>query len=224
MSLFERTVGRVVAVLAFRKMTTLPTAAGVGIEILSDAASGAASETASAALRATELLRSRSAVHLRWLTRCPRRIVVLSGMKSIAAYDARTRSVFLAHDTASRHDDAGIATLLAHEATHARLADAGVRLRVHDVRRRRRVEKRCVREQLEALERIDSTHYLIPWSRELLKATNEPELTPSLAARSQIAQRGYRRMRHQGVPRWIARVAVAIAAGRRKPSRGSLVP
>ena len=172
-----------------------------------------APETLLATNEAIRMLQECSVVHLRWMRRCVNQIVLTAPMQAPAAFERFTRRVLLSCDVGAQHDSAAIATFLAHEVSHARLSACGVRVTGAQVELQRRVERRCVREQLEAIQRIDSNHYLVPWSCELLLAEAEPQLTPSVTQVRARTQRAYRRIRAGGYPRWIGRLAVCIGVG-----------
>lgn len=173
-----------------------------------------------ATLRATQgaiaSLLACSAVHARWLNRCVNQVVFISPTHSPAAFERFTRSILLSCDIGTRYDVTAVATILAHEIAHARMAALGVRISRENLEFRRRVERRCVREQLEVVSRIDPDHYFVPWSRELLQPAGESQLTPSSEQSRATVQRTYRRIRAGGYPRWVGRVAVRLALGFRR--------
>lgn len=114
-----------------------------------------------------EILERISPVHTRWLRRFVNRVVLVPPLGPRASYRHRSRSVFLRDDSGVAHDALGLAAILAHEGTHARLcAHFGSRLML--LQTRARVEHRCVTEQLAVLRAGDPQHYLVEWSQELL--------------------------------------------------------
>lgn len=104
----------------------------------------------------------------RWLQRYVHRVVLVPAIGRRASYRHSSRSVFLRVDSAQAHDELGLAAILAHETTHARIC---ARLG-HWILRpasRARIEYRCVSEQLGVLLAEDESHYLVNWSRDLLE-------------------------------------------------------
>lgn len=201
--------------LVTRRMTMLGRSSEAGIRIV-DASAGhpAVAATHQATADAIDTLRALSAVHVRWMRRFVNQVVLVAPMGTPAAYESLTRSVFVGCDVGLQHDSAAVAAFLAHEIAHARVAATGLRLNSRHLALRRRVEQRCVREQLEALLRINPTHYLVPWFRVLLQPG--AELTPSPVQVRANVQRTYRRIRSGGYPRWTGRLAVCLAVGFRR--------
>ncbi len=157
------------------------------------------------------LLREHSGAHLRWLRRSVNQIVLANAMHAPAAFDWFSRTVFLSVDAGAQFDAAAIAAMIAHEATHARLSESGVGSSRATKAMRTRIERRCVREQLTVLERIDPQHAFVAWSRQLLETSDDTRLLPTEIDRRAIVQRAYRRVRLEGLPRWVGRVVVRIA-------------
>jgi HEXXH motif-containing protein len=113
------------------------------------------------------ILERLSPVHTRWFRRFVRRVVLVPSFGPRASYRHSSRSVFLRNDSATAHDEIGLAAILAHECTHARLCDTAGAL-VMRPKTRARVEQRCVSEQLDVLLAANQDHYLVAWSRDLL--------------------------------------------------------
>jgi hypothetical protein len=214
---FRKASSRVLARLLYRKLRVLDSEGVTGVRLLDGSAHfEGASDTFLGVQEAIAMLRDRSEVHARWLTRCANQIVLVPPMRAPAAFEPITRSVLLGCDVGSRHDSAAIAVFVTHEIAHARMAALGAPSARRNVELRRRIERRCVREQLEAILRIDPEHYLVPWSIDLLQLANESRLTPSKAQLSATAQRTYRRIRAGGYPKWVGRLGVRLALGLRR--------
>lgn len=128
--------------------------------------------TAEATVRLLEeawaLLEAHGTTYAQWLRRCVRRIVVAHVFRSRASFHFASRSVFLRSDTADAHDALGLAAILAHESSHARINETlGSLLLVGKTRAR--VEFRCVSNQLHLLSAVDGHHYLVNWSISMLQ-------------------------------------------------------
>jgi hypothetical protein len=160
-----------------------------------DASAGhpAALDTFQRAIEALSMLQERSAVHVRWLQRCVNQIVLVPAMHSMAAYERNTRSVYLNVELGRQYDAIAVAAAIVHEVTHARVSAFGLRPSGASVAWKGRLEHRCVREQLEALLRMNPDHQFVAWSRELLRSRAEEDLLPSAEDRRVIGQRSYRR-------------------------------
>lgn len=209
---------RLVARQMMRGMRSLGVDALTGVRMLDATADGVRDDGSIRRVReAHELLHAHEIAQARWLTRYVNQIILVEPMPVPAAFEHFSRSILLDRDAGSRFDGTGLAALLVHEAAHARMAGLGVRPAKETFSVRRRIERRCVREQLEVLLRIDPDHYFVPWSRELLSASGGEQLTPSQAQRSATLARTYRRVRQGGYPRWIGRLVVyaALALERR---------
>lgn len=112
------------------------------------------------------LLELHGATYVRWFQRCVRRVVVAGVFRARASYHAASQSVFLRSDSADAHDALGLAAILTHECSHARIsATLGTVVLVGTTKAR--VEARCVANQLQLLTAVDGNHYLVDWSRSL---------------------------------------------------------
>jgi hypothetical protein len=213
-------VARVLAGILYRKLPVLHTPVKTGIRLVDGSAGHeGAAETLLGVQDAIEMLFDCSQVHARWLSRCANRLVLTPPMRSPAAFERITRSILLSCDVGGRHDSAAIVTFLTHEIAHARVAALLGRSTTRDPELQKRVERRCVREQLGVILRLDPHHYLVSWSVELVQAANESRLIPSNEQVVAIAQRTYRRLRTGGYPRWVGRLGVRIAFGVRRARR-----
>ena len=197
----ERAVSRVAARLMTRDMHALGSKNAARIRLFDASACHPSMEDT---LRRTQeviaSLLACSGAHARWLHRCVNQVVFVRPTPSPGAFERFTRSILLSCDVGTRYDATAVATILAHEIAHARMASLGIRTSRRNREFRRRVESRCVREQLDAVRRIDPYHYFVPWSCELLQAPDESQLSPSPEHTRVAVQGTYRRIRAERFP------------------------
>lgn len=195
--------------LVARSMTAMGRERTTGVKVFDASAEDPnVLETHRLMLEAISMLDDHSKIHVRWMRRCVQQILLARSLGSPASFDQLGRSIFLDCTLGARYDAVAIAAMLAHEIAHSRVAMSGVRLSAKRFDLRVRVERRCVREQLEALLRIDQNHYFVRWSREVLDSGSESQFTRSSAEERAARRRVYRQMRERGVPRWISRITV----------------
>ena len=104
-----------------------------------------------------------------------------------------------------------IATVIVHEATHARLARCGVR---YDEKDRARIEAICVRGERAFAEKLQDGGAALSWVEG--HAELSPETFTDAAFAESRHQGGLDVLRHLGTPEWVLRTVLALAAVRRK--------
>jgi len=130
---------------------------------------------------------------LRRLRHDLRYIVVESQPAPSAHYDSTERACFVDTRYVNEWPVEYIAATLVHEAAHARIDRRGI---LYSNDKRRRIEQRCVREQ------IDFARLLPDDNTELL-AHLEANLDRVWYTDSMLWDRQLRTMRHLGMPRWV---------------------
>lgn len=200
---------RVISRLMAGSLTSVGCENSAGIEVFDASAEHSTMlETHRRTIDAITLLHETCPIHIQWMRRCAKRIVLARPLGSPASFDQVSQSIFLDCELGAHYDVVAIAAMLVHEIAHSRIAAAGVATSAKRLDLRVRVERRCVREQLEALLRIDPSHFFVQWSRELLESRAQSELLPTIDEESIARRRAYRRMRASGVPSWISRLTI----------------
>jgi len=168
---------------------------------------------------AARLLEEHSVHCVRWASRGVNQIVLARSPHARAAFHHGTRSLLLDCEVAEHYDAAAVATMIAHEVCHSRISVSGLRAGTRDRQLAARIERRCVREQLEVVFRIDPNHRFVEWSRELLVAEPTTLLRTEVDNRTAIARRLYRFVRSRRVPQSLARSLVRMFVGKSPADR-----
>lgn len=158
--------------------------------------------------RAYERLFDASPVHARWAQQGVERILFLDGSPHAAAFIAQGRQLILPLDLDDRFDVATVAMLLAHEAAHARLARAGFAAPYESLSAQVRVERRCAREQLDALRAVAPMHSSISWAETL--AADERLASRIGLGNARRTLPFARRLKRIGIPRAGRRIAIGL--------------
>lgn len=123
-----------------------------------------------------------------------------------SAYLSTSQTVLLTTQLLRLHDEATVAGVLVHEATHARINRWGIRA-WPDVLPR--IERRCLREQISWLERLSGRSDLVTHYRNWLEKS---WWTPQLRI-----ERNTKYFRELGMPDWMLKLYVYMAKPRTRP-------
>ena len=129
------------------------------------------------------------------------RRVLAAYIPVFALYHSGSATIFVQHELIAEQDAKGIAVLLVHEATHARIAHAGVKLNPQN---KLQVERRCYLEQIDFASQLRGGAPLVEWSLNGLSAL----LDVKVAAQGEVAlhEQQLLNLEEQGAPSWLVRV------------------
>lgn len=135
-----------------------------------------------------------------------------------AHFDSRVWSCVFNARNFDDHYDVAIASMLVHEATHARLWRAGVR---YEEPLRYRVERACYRQQLNFVRRLPAEAGRDAWvayqSAELAALSAENYSDAAFLKRRDLARwRHLRDQRARGVPAWLIRATTGFGESLRR--------
>ena len=122
------------------------------------------------------------------------RLIAITRARSAAEYIRAASACFLDARYVELRTPEVVAAAIVHEATHARIDRRGIRARA-DLRVR--IERRCVREEIAFLSRLDNSAPLVA---SLTERLSEPWWTDDLVFQKRVEQ-----LRRLGVPNWLLR-------------------
>ena len=100
-----------------------------------------------------------------------------------------------------------IATVIVHEATHARLCRCGLG---YDESLRSRVEAVCIRRELAFARRLPDGDGVREWAEAQLKSYAVPDMLTDEAREKRYVEGSLEALRHLGTPAWMVRSAVPL--------------
>ena len=128
-----------------------------------------------------------------------------------SAYLALSRTCLLSRRLVGRRHPVRVALTIVHEATHARIASAGI---ISRDSLRARIEKRCVAEQVALLMKLRDAGYggTEAWATYLEERLRRPWWTPD-----EVLRRKEMMLQEHGAPRWLLRLNALL--NRNRPRR-----
>jgi hypothetical protein len=106
-----------------------------------------------------------------------------------------------------------IATVIVHEATHARIMRAGVR---YEESRRQKIERICIRQEMIFASKLPDGEAIAQWSRTSLQIP--PDLSDAALAQRELAG-NLEILRYCSTPEWLIRVVLTSRSLRKRFTR-----